>query len=290
MAREDEPFIRWRDLPDDLTFFPHEKNFIKTLITHPCARPWYVWVETFVPAFIVLYATVAFFDVEDAIRAHGEKIAGKGTRRKGKRHTPKIRLTGEKTIVRRWSQRGLRTLLLLTGPLEIVGFMWLLYAATDQFFYNWQTLLEKRDFCNRDEQSGPLQLSREGGFISFVVGGVPVILGTQEQNRSSWPHSTIGATLPQGDFAAGFSLTVLAPASGVSNVWIQLKTAGLFGGQTFRSKSLDLGPFEEGSLSVSAHFAYVLSGGGPLSWEIGGNTIPIGIETVKGHMFVHRTN
>lgn len=273
-----------------LTIFPKEQNFIKFIISHPCATPWYVWVETFLPAFIILYATTAFFDVEDAIRAHGKKISGKGGRRKGKRHSPKVRVTGAETRVARWSQKGLRTLLILTGPLEVIGFLWLIYAAVDQFFLNWETLLRKRDFCKTNANTGPLQLSREEGFISLVTGGVPVILDTTEQNRSTWAHTSIGATLPGGEFHAGFALTVRAPAGGVNGLWIRLRIGGLFGDNFFQSSTLDLGPNEEGDLNVAGHFNYVTGAGGPLSWEIGGNTIPAGILAIKGWMFCHMSD
>ena len=272
------------------TPFKRQQNFIRFIISHPCATPWYVWAETFAPVFLILLATVAFFDVEDAIRSHGKKISGKGKGRKGKRHSPKIKVAGAVSTVTRYSQKGLRTLLILTGSLEVIGFMWLLYAALDQFFLNWQTLLQKRDFCKTGLNTGPLQLSREKGFISLVTGGVPVILDKQLQNRSGWPHSTIGATLPAGKFAAGFGLTVVAPAGGVNGLWIRLRIGGLFGDNFFTCSTLNLGPGETGDLAVSGRFNYITGAGGPLSWEIGGNTIPIGIEAIKGHMFCHMTD
>ncbi len=270
-----------------ITLFPKEQNFIRFIISHACATPWYVWVETFLPAFVILIATTAFFDVEDAIRDHGKKISGTGKGRKGKRHSPKIRVTAAKGLVNRWSQKGLATLLILTGPLEIIGFMWLIYAAVDQFFLNWETLLRKRDFCKTAPNTGPLQLSRGQGFISLVTGGVPVILDKLEQDRSSWSHTSIGATLPGGKFVAGFALKLRAPASGVNGLWIRLRVSLASGVSFFQSPTLDLGPGEEGDLTVSGHFDYITAAGGPLSWEIGGNTIPIGIEAIKGHMFVH---
>ncbi len=272
-----------------IRFFPNQQNFIKSVLTHPCARPWYIWVETFLPAFIELLFTTAVFDLNDAIRAHGETIVREGKGRKGKRHSPRIRVTGHKNPVDRWAQRGLKTLLVITEPLERIGFIWLLYSAVDQFFLNWQTLLESSDFCSNPINSGPLQLSRGPGTVSIVASFIPVILNVELQDRAGWPHSTLSAAIPEGVYAASFALTVIGPIGGVTNVKIRLRTPGAFGDDVTESDPLALANGEEGSMVVRHDFFYPVIGGGTITWEVGGESIPIGIETVKGHMFCMRT-
>ncbi len=287
MAEEGE--FRFRDIPEASQIFPNEINFIKTLITHPCARPWYVWVETFVPAFLLLFLTVQLFDVEDAVRAHGESIVRDRKGGKSKRHTGKLATGGARTRVNRWSQKALKTLLVVTGPLELVGFTWLLYSAVDQFFFNWQTLLEESTFCEQPIESGPMQRSRGPGFISFVESGSTVIMTDLRQNRGAWPTNVFTVELPQGLFTSGFGMTVKGPVGGVDPVWIELEVTGLFGTSKFRSDEIALAPAEEGSMSVLARFFLPGAGGGLMSWKIGGSTIPAGIEAVRGHVFVQRT-
>ncbi len=272
-----------------IELFKNEANFIKSIILHPCARPWYIWVETFLPAFLKLLITVTLFDIEDAIRAHGESIVRDRKGKKSKRHTPRIKTTGQPRTVDRWAQKGLKTLLVVTEPLEKIGFTWLLFSAVDEFFYDWQTLLELSDFCNSPIESGPLQLARGPGFVSFVVGFIPVILNINLQNRGSWPHTTLGASIPEGVYSATFSLTVIAPVGGVNNVLIRLRTPGAFGEDITTSDALNLASHEQGSLVVRHSFWYPLIGGGTIAWEIGGNTIPAGIETTKGHFTLQRT-
>lgn len=269
--------------------FKHEANFIKRQLTHPCARPWYIWVETFLPAFIKLLITVNLFDVEDAIRSHGKKISGPSKGRTGKRHTPRIKTQGRLLVPERWQQRGLRTLLVVTQPLELIGLTWLIFSSVDQFFYDWQTLLDLSDFCKNPIQSGPLQVSRGPGTVSIVESFVPVIMPITDQDRASWNPGLLSVDLPEGIYSAVFALTVIGPIGGVNNVLIRLRTPGSLGADVTVSDPLALTQGEEGSLVVRHDFFYPIIGGGTLTWEVGGETIPAGIETIKGRVVAQRT-
>jgi len=271
-----------------IRFFPNQQNFIRTIVSHPCARPWYVWLETFAESFAVLLITVTLFDVEDAIRAHGKSIVGDNRSGRGGRHSPRIKTQGKPTKVDRYAQKALKTLLVVTDPLERIGFTWLLYNAVDRFFLNWQTLLEESTFCSQPINSGPLQRSRGPGVISFVASGATIIMTNALQNRGGWPNNVFTATLPQGLFVAGLGVTVKGPIGGVIPVWIELQVTGLLGLQKFRSDEIGLGEAEEGSMSVLARFFLLGAGGGVLSWSIGGSTIPAGIEAVRAHVFCQR--
>ena len=256
------------------------------MLTHPCARPWFVYVELFIPAFIKLLITVAIFDVEDAIRAHGETIVRDKKGGKKKRHGIRTRVVGQQTRVDRYAMKGLKILLVVTKPIELIGFTWLLFSAVDQFFSDWQTLLENSDYCVDRGQQGPLTLQRVGGNSSIVVGFIPVIMNIESQDRAGWPHSSLSATLPRGEYRCVFSMTVIGPIGGVNNVIIRVRTPGAQGADITESDPLALAPGEEGDLVVSHRFFYPLVGGGTVTWEIGGETIPAGIETVKGFMSV----
>lgn len=270
--------------------YPGTRNFIKTQIMNPCAKPWWVWVETFVPAFVKLFITVVILDLNDALRARGKKIsAGAGMRGgRGRGAKRSIKVIGVPIEIERWQQRGLRTLLVVTQPLEWIGLAWLLYAATDRFFYDWQTLLEDSGYCKTSDALGPLTRRRGPGFISLVEGGVPVILPVLEQNRASWGSSSTGAGLPFGHFTAVFALTVVGPLFGVSGLWIQLRSSFFGIDEISRSETLRLGQDAVGDLTVSHNFSYSTFAGGALTWEIGGATVPIGINTVKGFMSVFK--
>ena len=271
-----------------LEFFRKEANFIKYMISHPCARPWFVYVELFIPAFIKLLITVVLFDIDDAIRAHGEGIVRDKKGGKKKRHGTKIKTTAQQTRVQRYAQKGLKILLVVTKPTEKVGFQWLIFSAVDQFFADWQSLIEESDYCVDRGQSGPLTLQRGPGFISIVVGYVPVILNITSQDRAGWFSSTLSVDLPRGSFGAYFGLTVVGPTGGVNAVKIRLRSEGAFVTEITESDPLALEQGEEGDLVVVHNFSFPLIGGGSLTWEIGNETIPAGIESVKGFMTVFR--
>lgn len=270
--------------------YPGTRNFIRSQLMHPCAKPWWVWVETFVPAFIKLMITVTLFDFNDVIRARGKRISAgskmaSGRGRGGKRQ---IKVKGIPLDIERWQQRGLRTLLVVTQPLEFIGLAWLLYAATDQFFYDWQTLLEDSGYCKTSDALGPLTRSSPPGPKSLVEGGIPVILQNSLQNRASWPSSSLGVSLPFGRYSAVFALTVVGPLFGVSGLWIQLRSSFFGIDEITRSEKISVGQDQEASMTIRHDFTYSTIAGGALTWEIGGATIPIGIDTVKGFMSVFK--
>ncbi len=270
--------------------YPGTRNFIKTQIMHPCAKPWWVWVETFLPAFLKLVIVVSLLDINDALRARGKKIsAGAGMRSgRGRGLKRQIKIKGIPIETERWQQRGLRTLLVVTQPLEYIGLAWLLYAATDNFFYDWQTLLEDSGYCKTSDALGPLTLSRGPGFISIVEGGIPIILNIDDQNRASWSHSSIGASLPFGRYSAVLALTVVGPLFGAAGMWVQLRSSFLGFDEISRSPLANATQGEEVSMTVRHEFSYNTVAGGALTWEIGGVSIPIGIDTTKGFMSVFK--
>lgn len=270
--------------------YPGTRNFIKRQIQSSCAIPWYIWVETFFPAFIKLLIVVTLLDINDAVRARGKKITAghkmrSGRGRGGKRRIP---IVGIPIELDRWQQKGLRTLLVVTQPLEYIGLAWLLYAGVDNFFYDWQTLLEDSGHCQKPEAAGPLQRTRNGGFISIVEGGVPIILPTVVQNRASWSGSSLSVALPFGRYTAVLALTVIGPLFGASGIWIQLRSSFFAFDEISRSEEITIGQGQEGDLTVSHDFSYATLAGGSLTWEIGGVSIPIGIDTVKGFMSVFK--
>jgi hypothetical protein len=270
--------------------FQGEANFIKFMVTNQCARPWFVYAETFLPAFLELLLTVLFLDLNDIVRAHGENIAegGGGKRGRKKRHAPRMRAAGAKTDVERYMQKGLKTLLVVTQPLENIGFAILLYSAVDEFFYDWQTLIEQAPYCTLNDEWGPLSRSRGPGFITILPGGFPIIMTDLTQNRSGWTTSTIVAEVPAAGMRGMFAATIGSPPGGITGVRIRLRIVDGFNTTFIDSDPQDIPPRQTRDFVISAHFFVFSIGGASVSWDLVGPAVPAGIYCDKARVIFFR--
>lgn len=272
--------------------FEKEANFIKFMVTDQCARPWFVYAETFLPAFLELLLTIAFLDLNDIVRAYGESIAegGGGKKGKKKRHTPKIKTLGARTEVERYMQKGLKTLLVVTQPLENIGYAWLLYSAMDDFFYDWQTLIESAPYCTKNDEWGPLSRSRTGGFITILPGGFPIIMTNLTQNRSGWPTTTISATIPAAQSQIIFAATIGAPPGGITGVFIRIKITDGFSDTFYESDKQDIPAHGLRDFVIMQNVFVFSVGGAAVTWELVGPAVPAGIWCDKARVVMFRSS
>jgi len=272
-----------------LGLFPAAENFAENIVIHGCARPWFVYVKTFIPAFLKLIMTISILDLEDILRAHAKRIAYARATPSGRGfgHGHKPRISGRPTVVNRFSQKGLRTLLIVTEPLEIIGFSWLLYNATDQFFSDWQLLLQRSIFCEDIGLAGPLQRSRPGGSnIGVLPEGAITPLAVLEQNRASWVTTSISVSLPPGFYKAIFTVTVHGPLGGITGVRARLRITGFV--TTFiESAPADMAQGEAAGFIAEGDFHFV--SGGTVVWELAGPAVPVGLLCDGGHVIVFAT-
>ena len=200
MAQQIGPaFIRIQ--PGQFQFAPKARNFLFNEISHPCARPWYLYVQTFIPAFLKLFITLILLQLDDVIRDYAIVRAGdapSGARRRGS-HFRKLRGTNQATPGQKIFRQGLITVLKVTAPLEALGFVWLMYTAGDRFFYDWQGLLNMSDFCSRPAFTGPLSRTVVPIQISSTPTGQGFGYQTLVQNRASWFTTALGALVPEGN-------------------------------------------------------------------------------------------
>jgi hypothetical protein len=272
-------------------FFPKTSNFITKIITHGCARPFYIYLETAIPAAVEFAYMVTLLDLNDLIRARGEQLVRdkpKGLRR-GKRHLRKRLFVAKDSPTKTLFRQGLKYLLIVTKPIELAGFVWLVYSAIDQFFFRWQTLLEKSTFCEQPIESGPFMRHRVGGRVNIHPAGQAILLGTLDQNRANWPNNAAVVTLPQGFFTAVFGITVTGPQGGITGVKCRLRIMHFFGTSLLESGEEDIAAGAEASFIAGGDFFLFGVTGGLLSWELVGPAVPVGLASSGGYMFVHRT-
>lgn len=272
-------------------FLPKTQNFVKDIVTHGCARPWYVYVETFAPAFIIFLITVAFLQLDDLIRMRGESLVRKGGSRKGikGRHIRFVRAPVRETKAQRFTRTGLKTLLILTTPAEIAGFAYLLYSAGDKFFGNWQALLEQSSFCEQPIESGPLTKDQPNARQSILPGGAAVFLNRVRQNRANWTHTAINADIPQGFITAIFALTIKGALGGLTDVFVRFRVVRGPFATFFDGDKTNIAQDEWADLMVKADFFLPGIAGGVVGWELVGPAVPIGVETKEAFATFQRT-
>ena len=219
MAELGPAFIRIQ--PGKFRFAPKARNFIFNEISHPCARPWYLYVQTFIPAFLKLFITLILLQLDDVIRDYAIVRAGDapdGARRRGS-HFRKLRGSNQATKSQKIFRQGLITVLKVTAPLEAIGFVWLMYTAGDRFFYDWQGLLNMSDFCSRPAFTGPLSRTDPPSQIGSQPFGQGFGYATLVQNRASWSTQPTRALVPEGNIDMMATLTVqrdFSPLDGVA--------------------------------------------------------------------------
>lgn len=271
--------------------FPNAANFTHKLFYQNCATPWWVYAETFAPAFLELFVTIAFLQMDDLIRERGRVIGhGPGGRTlRGGGHARKGPIPGYTPNNEKYAQKGLRHLLKVTDPLEKLGFAFLLYGATEDFFYDWSTLLEAREWCKDPTDAGPLSRSRTtGGFFPQPgLGACP--LPILEQNRSGWATSTVSAGLPPGHYNAHFAVTIEGPAPGGVEYEAGFNVTGTLLGGTFRGGKVATDKGIAADLVVGADFFLPGLTGGSIVWGVSGPQVPIGLQTKKGFCVIAKT-
>lgn len=276
-------------MAEGIILFPKARNFAQEIVVHNCARPWFVYVKTFVPAFVKLFLTLAFLDLEDLLRAHAKRKAYSRITSSGRGfgHAVKPRVSAVPTQTQRFSQKALRTLLIVTDPLEKIGFAWLLYNSTETFFYDWQLLLQRSIYCRDDGLAGPFQRKRvPGGNIGILPEGAITPLPVLEQNRAEWANTVISVNLPFGFYKFFFTVTVKGPLGGITNVRARARITG-FVTLFIESPPADIAQGEVVTLLADGDFSFPF--GGTIVWELAGPAVPVGLECDGGHVIVFAT-
>lgn len=270
--------------------FPEASNFMGRLFYTNCSTPFYVYVETFLPCFLELWFTLAFLDLEDLLRDRAKRLAsGRGSPTgRGGSHVGKGRLPGFSPNKERYAQGGLKHLLRVTQPLENIGFAFLIYGATSDFFYDWTSLLEARNWCKDPTDAGPLsRRSQEGSMVpNENLGGVA--LPILEQNRSGWSSGSFSCAVPPGHYDAHFAVTIRGPAPGGVEYQAGLNVSGALIGGSARGGPVRTEKAQPADLVVSTNFFAPTLAGAAIHWGVAGPPVPVGLQVDKGFFGIYR--
>lgn len=136
-------------------------NYVIDSWTNACEAPWYIYIETMLPAALEAFITLMTFGWDDVIRGYWRPRGLRSRRhgrkgRKGRRFPrlfPEIgeeigkRLPGaEKVKGRKWKAGGV-TLWRIDGVAQRILFWWLVVDVTVDFAFNWTSLLYQTEWC-----------------------------------------------------------------------------------------------------------------------------------------------
>lgn len=210
-------------------------NFAKFLFYHPCSNPFFVAVETFIPCFVKMAITIATMDIfdiaQEQIKAYPR--GGKGGPTRGRAHERSAATEEERSAKKprfqaaafeekRWVQGLTHVIQTVSVPLQEIGFFFLIYGSVDQFFYDWTSLLAKRDYCSARPTSGPYQAHDQNSGCLFSMGGTPLTIRFVDINRSAWPATGEGVLLPVGRYGVVLTVTAISTGSPGPNAFLRV--------------------------------------------------------------------
>jgi len=285
-----------------IKLFPKANNFVKYMVSHPCAEPWTVLVETFVPCFIKFAATIYLFDINDIAIERLRQIdefTSEPRRKRGKKYgkTRAVRdvMRGKSFVTKavnpysRINQGLTKTLLTVSAPLEKIGFIWLVYSASDQFFYDWTTLLQYRNYCSANANTGPMQRNAPTAAGLFNTSRPSLALPFLVQNRGGWTSTQVGATLPANSYITIFSLEAKTNFGTITNayIWMEIHIAGILTDRV-ESPRVTIGPDDWTGMIANAEFNTKLAFTASLSWGMGSDDAPVGAcDVLKASIVVY---
>ena len=276
-------------LPFSHGFAPHTSNLVSKLIYHPCSVPFQVYVETFIPAFVKMVVTIVSWDLDDIVRSIGGALIeeAKPPTRGRKRHYRRIPVQAGLSPGQRRAAQGLGTLLRWTEPLEKIGYLMLLYHATEQFSRDWTTMLGGFEHCGKPESEGPLQRHCDPRDVVSNGQDLPLDLDIVDQNRALWAGSDTGVEVPFGHYQCTLECTFEYGGSG--DWWGEVSFGAAF--------TVPYGPMSSGqvhgngpgSISVlfTVHIFVPTVAGTRINWFRRSVPIPVGIHISQASVSIY---
>jgi len=265
-------------LPFAHGFAPATANMISKLVFHPCSVPFQVYVETFLPAFIKMVITIVTWDVNDIIRNIGEGIAEPPNRRgaKRKRHIRRIRVPVPVNPSAAVASNALNHVLRWSEPLERIGYLMLLYHATEEFSRDWMGLLYNFEHCGKPPSEGPLQ--RHADPQNQISSGSPQTFALQhvDQNRALWPTDFFTCGLPFGHFSVTLEVTFRNLALNTAGFKIGFTAPFTLQSDSYWSDEILIGPDDTGSVVLQREIFAPTLVGTQITWLTESWVIPIG--------------
>jgi hypothetical protein len=249
--------------------FNNEVNFIKYVLTHPCADPYFIFIETFIECLPELAVNLLWFtDLGNIGEAAGRAVMpGKVGRRRGHLAVKAV-VEEDKGLLNKITLKWLKGAMWIMEPLDAIGSFFLVYFAVDQLFYRWHSLLIERDYCSSNPNTGPLQMISTDVSVLFTATGDTPPLTAIRQNRAGWSTSPFTVTTPDGNFDFIFAVKGHHDNPALSTAcWVRFVVTSLFGVHTYDSNHQELPPNGDFDMICHAHFFALPPVGATVTWQ-----------------------
>ena len=254
----------WYIPPNDLSgqvinsFLPLRKiNYVTKFWFNPCSAPFYVYVETALPALLELLISYNTFGTSDISRNSLGRSQVRWTRRLfsgWRRYAPYRKIGGTGFLFR------------ADGVVQRLLWWWLVADLTVDFLYNWTSLVNRTEWCTGNGIYQAVQIS--GAFpCADAWSGVPINQVTQ--NKDNWARTAVNVLVPGGTYHA--ILTVDAMFNSIFNFGtdfqIRLVVTGPLWADTYESDKVQLKVGEKTPVTVTASFPASAAAGASVAWQ-----------------------
>lgn len=271
-------------------------NYVIDAWTTGCDAPWYIYIETMKPALLAAFITLITFGWDDVLRGFFRPrglYARRTGKRKGKwaRRIPRFPELGEmigkelpgadEVKGTKWNNLG-KTLWRVDGALQQIAFWWLVAEVTEDFAFNWTSVLFESYWCLPDAP----------GRFSYRLDAMHVLIGNDwhrvgfpwedyEEGPPFWGFWT-GNSGPNGCTAtAALNFEVLPAFPGAANFKTRIIETG--GGPVYALSEQEIGDMSTevsmpASGSIPPNTTFQVEVWTDLTFALHGEGVVIGIE------------
>ena len=249
-------------------FLPVRKaNYVIKFFQNPCAAPWYVYVELFIPAFAEMFITLIEFGRGDILRFS----AGRPQRRifrklfaGAKRVTPK----GAAGAVKIFWQTDL--------VVQRALFYWMIADLTIEGLYKWTTMVNETIWCSGE---GILQAEVLNSSQACHDAWLPFVVPDVLQNTAPWFYDGVHCVVPPSSYHVVISMKAKANSTLNPRLNFQMRVRVTSGGVTLEDKTepidLKVGEPQDVMLGFGFRIFPATTGSIAWSWRIDTAGIPL---------------
>lgn|SRR5512138_33595 len=264
-------------------------NFLRQTLWSSCQRPFYIYLTTAVPCLVEAIIMLRTWDFGDMVRKTAETAGHGGLRRppRGRHTTARTARQMKGTGKERFYKSYLKHLLIMTSPLEHIGFALLVWGVVDRFYFDWAMMLDDADACLSPGFYGNYIRRQTDGVCHPNNAGNAVQLPQLIHDGGNWVGNTVGVGVPIGRYQGCFACTVIGPGNGAT-YRLRLQVDGVIGTGNFDSEPIFVPEGAEVDLIAELDCFIPFVSGGHISWQIVGPPVPVGLVVPKADVFIQR--